>query len=965
MREITQDMAIIKSERLLYIRSLCSENDKILDIGSHDGHLFFGWDRKNIVSIDLDIYNIENFISANAEDLPFKDKVFDIAVLGEVLEHCSNGIKVLQEAKRVAKKIIITVPYEHKWDDALLPFNSQKKEMERTGLNKVDLAKLGNSATYDKDGYAHLYHNIHYTPALLKEHLEEAFYVDFVITERYFNEYVYLTVVTNTEEENNMNFVGTILVGARKEGLKRALESFNRCGVDAIFALIDTIDINSMDLLKQYNCHIFEKEWDWNLGASRTFLSSKLPPETKMEIFLDTDDEIPEESAKIVRDIVTSGKEVVIKCPYIYMEDGLPTFSIERIRMYPPPAKWFWHCHEVPIYQKEIQEYKMADLKILHHFDGHEAQRNIHYIEGLLKDLDNKELDRSRTLYFLGQSYFSEFILTNNNNDQENALKYYEEYLSLGGWDEERMKACMTLSQIYQNKNDVEKAMQMARQASNEVNHKRREPLLRLSEILLTQQKYKEGLDIIENAIQLPVPDNVMIQIPPYCYPYDPLFRKADMLRALNNIELALDAVEEGLKYYPNSVWGRSFFDHYKNIKIAMHGKEQSETKIQPISSMNYNQVPNDRLIYFYLGKAPQQWNASSINNRGIGGRETATVHLAQELKKYGWCPVLFADCSDMNGMHEGLQHLDYTKFDEICQTIPPKFIISSMSSTIVDNNLPNAVKILWCHDAGFGDDKSWNYLSPERRDKWDAFIFGCPSHLVTNKEWYKLPTEKCKIINLGIYLDRFAKNVIRDRYKIVYTSSPDRGLERLLSYWSDIKGNCPKATLHIYYGFDNMKAYGISPEWVDHIYYMMSNLDGVRFHGRLPQKTLAEELLSASIWAYPTHFWETTCISALEASAAGLAMVTTDLGALHTTVSEHGILIHNNCDSLEYKEEYINHIVRLLKDDQYLAEWQEKARNNIHNRFNENGDLLWEWESVGKLWDTYLRELTLGGKSL
>ena len=97
-------MAII-TPRIKY-QKLFAKGDRIINIGCGENPCDFGL---NTVHVDLDVYNHPNFVQADAHDLPFPDNSFDVAVLGDVLEHSPNPALMLSEAGRVSKRVVATV----------------------------------------------------------------------------------------------------------------------------------------------------------------------------------------------------------------------------------------------------------------------------------------------------------------------------------------------------------------------------------------------------------------------------------------------------------------------------------------------------------------------------------------------------------------------------------------------------------------------------------------------------------------------------------------------------------------------------------------------------------------------------------------------------------------------------------------------------------------------------------------
>jgi SAM-dependent methyltransferase len=163
--------------RLGWVREQCVMGDKIVDIGGNKGHTFDGWNRDDVTTVDMDKYDIPNFVQANAVDLPFEDKSFDVACLNEVLEHMPDPIGALKEARRVARKrIIVTVPNEFEWLQGQEPFTTIEMKCEKEGKTREEVAREGNVAVaFDtSDNYEHLYHVRYYTKELIESHLKEA-----------------------------------------------------------------------------------------------------------------------------------------------------------------------------------------------------------------------------------------------------------------------------------------------------------------------------------------------------------------------------------------------------------------------------------------------------------------------------------------------------------------------------------------------------------------------------------------------------------------------------------------------------------------------------------------------------------------------------------------------------------------------------------------------------------------------
>jgi glycosyltransferase involved in cell wall biosynthesis len=116
----------------------------------------------------------------------------------------------------------------------------------------------------------------------------------------------------------------------------------------------------------------------------------------------------------------------------------------------------------------------------------------------------------------------------------------------------------------------------------------------------------------------------------------------------------------------------------------------------------------------------------------------------------------------------------------------------------------------------------------------------------------------------------------------LVYSSTPFRGLEILLDAFPQIRAAHGDVELAVYSSLQVYNAAGADP--YQPLYDRARALPGVHYFGSVGQAQLAVALANAHILSYPNTFPETSCISVMEAMAAGLDVVTSHLAALPET---------------------------------------------------------------------------------
>jgi hypothetical protein len=115
----------------------------------------------------------------------------------------------------------------------------------------------------------------------------------------------------------------------------------------------------------------------------------------------------------------------------------------------------------------------------------------------------------------------------------------------------------------------------------------------------------------------------------------------------------------------------------------------------------------------------------------------------------------------------------------------------------------------------------------------------------------------------------------------------------------------------------------------------------GVKEHGRVDHKTLADKYAESKVWAYPTEFPEIHCITALKANMAGCKPVITDVAALKETGGPSASVVKTDkIYSDEYSQEvFTNKLIAALKEDHDATKQIAWAKQS-------------DWSEIAKAWE-------------
>lgn len=343
----------------------------------------------------------------------------------------------------------------------------------------------------------------------------------------------------------------------------------------------------------------------------------------------------------------------------------------------------------------------------------------------------------------------------------------------------------------------------------------------------------------------------------------------------------------------------------------------------------------SSKKILFYVGySGPEyRWNKTLSLTTPTGGSEKALSYLIEKFPKNYDIYV----CGDV--IEEEYDNIHFVNFSKIKNIVEENefhtVILSRYIEFIVNYKIKCYKLYIWAHDTCIRSLSEKNNDANEVIKNCIYKIDGCICLTNWHKEYissiYNVLENKIFIINNGIELMHFPEPHPKIKNTFVYTSRSERGLQRVLELWESISKNIINAHLSIssYNAFpdpNNKNDFILEREIKKY-----SNIDHL---GKLNEKELYDLMNKSEFWIYPTNFFETSCITAMEMLKSRVICLYYPIGGLVDTINGNGIQL--------IRDEEVNQIINLTEDEkQTIIEKGERYANDCswENRYKE-------WES-------------------
>lgn len=259
-------------------------------------------------------------------------------------------------------------------------------------------------------------------------------------------------------------------------------------------------------------------------------------------------------------------------------------------------------------------------------------------------------------------------------------------------------------------------------------------------------------------------------------------------------------------------------------------------------------------------------------------------------------------------------------------------------------------IELYWLHDLP-GDPES-NHLANGGWNNFEKLIFVSNWQFQAYQQHYGLPWYKCMVLQNAIDpIEVTETSKSRDKIKLIYNTTPHRGLEILVPVFDKLCEKYDNIELDV---FSSFKAYGWEQrdEPYKELFKFCEDHPKINYHGYQPNDVVRKALAEAHIHAYPSIWLETSCIALMEAMSAKCLCVHPNYGALPETAANWTWMYQWLQNKRDHAQALYAHLSNAI--DHY---WSENVQTRVAGQ-KSYADVFYSWQFRQQQWESLLRSV-------
>jgi UDP-glucose:(glucosyl)LPS alpha-1,2-glucosyltransferase len=288
----------------------------------------------------------------------------------------------------------------------------------------------------------------------------------------------------------------------------------------------------------------------------------------------------------------------------------------------------------------------------------------------------------------------------------------------------------------------------------------------------------------------------------------------------------------------------------------------------------------------------------------------------------------------------------------ELAERINPQLLneFQIVSSRVRDLQ-EDKIRIFWAHDLP-GDPESDFLKDKTQQANFHKFVFVSNWQMQGYMQTYGIPWSKCTVLrNAIVPIEKHNKPNVKDGLRFIYTSTPHRGLAILVPVFEALAKKYDNIHLDVYSSF---KIYGWEQrdEQFRELFDRVDLNPNMTHHGSRPNSEVREALKNSHVFAYPSIWAETSCLSLIEAMSAGLHCVHSNYAALPETSANWTTMYQLHEDPNKHAGAFYHILESVINNYEEKSEMRESTQSYTNIMYG------WDWRIVE--WEAFLNSLLI-----